>query len=94
MRLGDVAQVERASTERRSYYRSNGQSNLGLGVIKTSTANALDVARAVRGEAGRIQAALLRVATGLPAAGSSWRWPQGNCTAPMRARMVAVRELT
>ena len=41
-----------------------------------------------------VQAALLRVATGLPAAGSSWRWPQGNCTAPMRARMVAAREAT
>ncbi|MEB2315188.1 MAG: efflux RND transporter permease subunit [Xanthomonadaceae bacterium] len=58
VRLGDVAQVERASTERRSYYRSNGQANLGLGIVKTSTANALDVARAARAEAERIQGAL------------------------------------
>lgn len=58
VRLGDVAQVERASSERRAYYRSNGQPNLGLGVIKTSTANALDVSRAARAEAERIQQAL------------------------------------
>src|SRR5690606_900029 len=31
VRLGDVATVERASSERRSYFRSNGQPNLGLG---------------------------------------------------------------
>ncbi len=58
VRLGDVADVERASSERRAYYRSNGQPNLGLGVVKTSTANALDVARAARAEAERIQHAL------------------------------------
>lgn len=58
VRLGDVAQVERASSERRAYYRSNGQPNLGLGVVKTSTANALDVSRAARAEAARIQQAL------------------------------------
>ena len=57
VRLGDVAQVERASTERRSYYRSTGQANLGLGIVKTSTANALDEARAARAEADRIQGA-------------------------------------
>jgi multidrug efflux pump len=58
VRLGDVAKVERASTDRRAYYRSNGQPNLGLGVIKTSTANALDVSRAARAEAERIRQAL------------------------------------
>ena len=58
VRLGDVARVELASAERRAYYRSNGQPNIGLGIVKTSTANALDVARAARAEAGRIQATL------------------------------------
>ncbi len=58
VRLGDVAQVERASSERRAYYRSNGQPALGLGVVKTSTSNALDVARAARAEAERIREAL------------------------------------
>src|SRR5690606_36988947 len=38
VRLGDVARVERASSERRAYFRGNGQPNVGLGVIKTSTA--------------------------------------------------------
>src|SRR3546814_8746943 len=48
VRLGDVAQVELASAERRAYYQSNAQPNIGLGIVKTSTANALDVTRAAR----------------------------------------------
>lgn len=58
VRLGDVAKVELASAERRAYFRSNGENNVGLGVVKTSTANALDVARATRAEAERIGATL------------------------------------
>jgi multidrug efflux pump len=58
VRLGDVAKIERASAERRAYFRSNGQPNVGLGIVKTSTANALDVAREVRAEAERIQKTL------------------------------------
>ena len=58
VRLGDVARVERASEERRAYYRSNGEPNIGLGITKTSTANALDVARAARAMAGEIQKTL------------------------------------
>jgi len=58
VRLGDVARVERASAERRAYYRSNGEPNVGLGIVKTSTANSLDVARAARKVAGEIQASL------------------------------------
>ena len=58
VRLGDVAKVELASSERRAYFRSNGQPNVGLGIVKTSTANALDVARAARAEAERIQKSL------------------------------------
>jgi multidrug efflux pump len=58
VRLRDVAKVELASVDRREYYRSNGQPNIGLGIVKTSTANALDVARAARAEAERIQPTL------------------------------------
>lgn len=58
VRLGDVAKVELDSAERRAYFRSNGENNVGLGVVKTSTANALDVARATRAEAERIAATL------------------------------------
>ncbi|MFB9067400.1 efflux RND transporter permease subunit [Pseudofulvimonas gallinarii] len=58
VRLGDVARVELASAERRAYFRSNGQPNIGLGIIKTSTANSLDVARAARAEAIEIQRTL------------------------------------
>lgn len=59
VRLGDVAKVERASAERRAYFRGNGQPNVGLGIIKTSTANSLDVARAVK-------AALPDLQSGMP----------------------------
>ena len=58
VRLGDVAKVELASAERRAYYQSNGQPNIGLGIIKTSTANALDVTRAAREMAVEIQKSL------------------------------------
>ncbi len=58
VRLGDVARIELASAERRAYYRSNGEPNIGLGIVKTSTANSLDVARAVRAEAEQVQKTL------------------------------------
>jgi len=58
VRLVDVAKVELTSAERRAYYRSNGENNIGLGIIKTSTANSLDVARAARAAAAEIQPTL------------------------------------
>jgi multidrug efflux pump len=58
VRLGDVAKVERASSERRAYFRGNGQPNVGLGIIKTSTANSLDVAKAIKAELPIIQESL------------------------------------
>jgi len=58
VRLGDVARVERASKERRAYYRSNGEPNIGLGIVKTSTANSLDVARKARAMVDEIQKSL------------------------------------
>ncbi len=50
VRLGDVAEVELGSEDRRAYFRGNGQPRLGIGIIKTSTANSLDVARRVKEE--------------------------------------------
>ena len=58
VRLGEVAKVQLDSVERRSYFRSNGEQNIGLGIVKTSTANSLDVARAAQAEAERIQPSL------------------------------------
>lgn len=48
VRLGEVARVELAAAENRTYYRGNGQPQVGLGIIKQSTANAIDVSRGVK----------------------------------------------
>ena len=58
VRLGDVARVALESAERRAYYQSNGEPAMGIGVVKTSTANSLDVAEAAKAEAERIKASL------------------------------------
>ena len=58
VRLGDVARAELGPQERRSYLRSNFVPNVGLGIVRTSTANALDVVKAARAEAERIQETL------------------------------------
>jgi multidrug efflux pump len=42
--LGEIARVALESAERRAYFDGNGKAMLGLGIIKTSTANALQVA--------------------------------------------------
>lgn len=51
VRLGDVARVELAPEENRSTFRGNRNAQLGLGVVKQSTANTLEMARAVKEEA-------------------------------------------
>ena len=48
VRLGDVARVEQGTTEDRNLFRGNGVPMVGLGVIKQSVANTVDVAQAVR----------------------------------------------
>jgi len=58
VRLGDVAKVEIDAEDRRAWYRGNGEPQVGLGIIKTSTANSLEVARTVADEAKRISATL------------------------------------
>lgn len=58
IRLADVAKVAKESSERRAMFRGNGEPQLGLGVIKTSTANALQVAQDIRTEVERINDSL------------------------------------
>lgn len=54
VRLGDVARVERGTVEDRTLFRGNGESMIGLGIIRQSTANTLEVARSVRTEVARL----------------------------------------
>jgi multidrug efflux pump len=56
--LSDVARVARESAERRAWFRGNGEPQLALGIIKTSTANSLQVSRDVRAEIERINPSL------------------------------------
>ncbi|MFC3194716.1 efflux RND transporter permease subunit [Marinicella sediminis] len=48
VRLGDVARVEMGLEEDRTIFRGNGIPMVGIGVIKQSNANTIDVARAVK----------------------------------------------
>jgi multidrug efflux pump len=50
VRLGDVARVELASAETRNLFRGNTESMVGLGIVKQSKANALEVSRRVQAE--------------------------------------------
>jgi multidrug efflux pump len=56
--LAEVADVELGSVERRSLIRGNGVQQIGLGIVKQSTANTLEVVRLVREEVDRVQATL------------------------------------
>lgn len=57
-RLGDIARVERTAEENRLFFRGNGTPMVGIGIIKQSTANTLDVARAAKAEMQRLLPAL------------------------------------
>ncbi len=58
VRLGDVARIELAPEETRRIFRGNGVNQIGLGVVRQSKSNALDVAKAVRKELSAIRANL------------------------------------
>ena len=58
VRLGEVAKVALGSLERRAYYRTNGHPQVGLGIVKTSTANDLAVADAAKKEVEAINKTL------------------------------------
>ncbi|HNL80135.1 MAG TPA: efflux RND transporter permease subunit, partial [Agitococcus sp.] len=55
LRVADVAKVEIAPEDVRRIARFNGKPAVALGVIKTSTANPLEVSKAVRAELPRIE---------------------------------------
>lgn len=44
VRLADVARVERGTVDDRTMFRGNGEPMVGLGIVKQSTANTVDVA--------------------------------------------------
>ncbi len=54
VRLGDIARVELGTVESRTFFRGNLVPNIGLGIIRQSTANTVAVARATRAEAAQI----------------------------------------
>ncbi|MEH6488935.1 efflux RND transporter permease subunit [Hyphomonas oceanitis] len=58
VRLGDVARVERGTAEDRTTFRGNGVPMVGLGIIKQSTANTVEVAASARDLADEISKTL------------------------------------
>lgn len=50
VRIGDVARVEKGTVEDRNLFRGNGVTQVGIGIVKQSTANTIDVARLARQE--------------------------------------------
>ncbi|MCU7852308.1 MAG: efflux RND transporter permease subunit [Candidatus Thiodiazotropha sp. (ex Monitilora ramsayi)] len=58
VRLGEVARVEKGAEETRTFFRGNGVPMVGIGVVKVSTANTLEVAAAAKAEMVRINAGL------------------------------------
>ena len=58
IRLGEVARVEKGALDTRGEFRSNGKSAVGIGVVKQSVANTLDVANQARQEIERLKTAM------------------------------------
>lgn len=55
LRLSDVARVENGVADERVFVRYNGQTAIGIGVVKQSTANPLDVAREIHRRVDALQ---------------------------------------
>jgi multidrug efflux pump len=55
VRLGDVARIEKAAIEDRTFFRGNGVPMIGIGIIKQSKANTIAVAQAAIDLAQRLQ---------------------------------------
>ena len=58
VRLADVARVEKGVEETRTFFRGNGVPMVGIGIVRQSTANIIEVARAAREEMARINESL------------------------------------
>ncbi|WP_298915470.1 efflux RND transporter permease subunit [uncultured Algimonas sp.] len=57
-RLGDIARVEFGVEEERNVFRGNTIPQIGLGIVRQSTANTVEVARDAQAEAARINESL------------------------------------
>lgn len=58
IRLSDVARIEKGTVEDRTIFRGNGIPMVGLGIIKQSTANTIDVANAANEAVRRVNPTL------------------------------------
>jgi len=58
VRLGDVGRVEFGAEEDRSIFRGNGRDTVGIGIVKQSTANVVEVAKIARERAAEVGATL------------------------------------
>ncbi len=58
VRLGDIARVEKGTVDDRTFFRGNTVPQVGIGIIKQSTANTIDVARGAKAAAARINESL------------------------------------
>ncbi|MCG8505933.1 MAG: efflux RND transporter permease subunit [Sphingomonadales bacterium] len=58
IRLGEVARIAVEAEDQRSEFRGNGQTQIGLGIIKQSNANTLSTAWAVKAEAEKVREGL------------------------------------
>lgn len=58
VRLSDVAKVSLGTEDYRTLFRGNGEAMVGIGITKQSTANTIDVARAAKKEAARLNKTL------------------------------------
>lgn len=58
VRLEDIGRAEIGAEDERNIVRVNGRAAVGLGIVKQSTANTLEVARAIKAELPRLQAEL------------------------------------
>ncbi len=58
VKLGEIARVELGAEDERSEFRANGQVNIGIGIVRQSTANTLQVAEAAKAEMAALREAL------------------------------------
>ena len=56
--LGEVADVELAAAESRALFRGNGETQVGIGIVRQSQANDIEVSEAVRAEVEQMQRGL------------------------------------
>ena len=58
VRLSDIARVERGTVDDRTMFRGNGEPMVGLGIVKQSTANTVDVAKQAKALAAELNTTL------------------------------------